>query len=367
MRAVPRVLFLMAFTFCAQLAQAQAPAQQPAQQPAKQQAQKPQKPAQAPPGAAAPASAASSGSASAPAAAPTVVESFSPEGQVRKVRQVTARFTQPMVAFGDPRGADPFAIDCMAQGKGRWIDGTTWSYDFDADLPGAVGCRFTLNENSRDLAGQPLGGQRVFAFSTGGPAVARTQPYEGSSSIDENQVFVLALDAQVAPGTVERHAWCRADGINEKIPVRVLAGEERERIRDTQRGFIDGHISRWFKARGRTWRSEAQMKAPLSGDLPLAVLQCRRTLPADKKVAIMWGKGMVAPNGIATTEDQELNFETRADFTISTGCDRVNARAGCVPFLPVRVGFSAPVALKDAKAIALEGPGGKRFPARFDE
>lgn len=375
MRALPRVLFLMAFSSCAQLAQAQAPtaaqqpAQEPAQQPAKQQPQKPQKPAQAPPGAAAPASAASSGSASAsaPAAAPTVVESFSPEGQVRKVRQVTARFTQPMVAFGDPRGADPFAIDCMAKGKGRWIDGTTWSYDFDADLPGAVGCRFTLHENSRDLAGQPLGGQRVFAFSTGGPAVARTQPYEGSSSIDENQVFVLALDAQVAPGTIERHAWCRADGINEKIPVRVLDGEERERIRDTQRGFIDGHISRWFKARGRTWRSEAQMKAPLSGDLPLAVLQCRRTLPADKKVALMWGKGMAAPNGIATTEDQELNFETRADFTISMGCDRVNARAGCVPFLPLRVGFSAPVALKDAKAIALEGPGGKRFPAKFDE
>lgn len=354
MRALPRVLFLMAYSFCAQAlqAQAQGPGPASAQMPTQAQVQTP-----------APAQGQATRAAPAPALAQTVVESFSPEGQVRKVRQVTARFTQPMVAFGDPRGADPFAIDCMAQGKGRWIDGTTWSYDFDADLPGAVGCRFTLHENSRDLAGQPLGGQRVFSFNTGGPAVARTQPYEGSGSVDENQIFVLALDAQVARATVERHAWCRADGINEKIPVRVLEGEERERIRAVQRGFIDGHIGRWFKARKLPWSD----KKPLAGDLPLAVLQCRRTLPADKKIAIMWGKGMAAPNGIATTEDQQLDFETRPDFTMTMGCDRVNARAGCVPFLPVRVGFSAPVPLKDAQAIALEGPGGKRFPAKFDE
>ena len=325
MRALPRVLFLMAFSCCAQ---AQAPVPVPAS-----------------------------------ASAQTVVESFSPEGQVRKLRQVTARFTQPMVAFGDPRGADPFTVDCMARGKGRWIDGTTWSYDFEADLPGAVACRFTLRQDSRDLAGQPLGGQRAFAFTTGGPAVARTRPYEGSGGIDENQIFVLGLDAQVAPDSVERHAWCRAEGINEKIPVRVLAGEERERIRAVQRDFIDGHLGRWFKARGLAWRRDA----PLGGELPLAVLQCRRTLPAGSEVALMWGKGIAAPNGIATTEDQELDFETRPDFTVSLGCDRVNARAGCVPFLPVRVGFSAPVPLKDAQAVVLEGPGGKRFPGKFDE
>ena len=355
MRALPGVLLLMAFSFCVQAAQAPVSASAPAQQPTQGPSQ-----AQAHAATGAPATA----TAKVPATAPvqTVVESFSPEGQVRKVRQVNARFSQPMVAFGDPRGADPFAIDCMAEGKGRWIDGSTWSYDFDADLPGAVACRFTLHENSRDLAGRPLGGQRVFSFSTGGPAVSRTQPYEGSGSVDENQVFLLALDAQVARGSVERHAWCRADGINEKIPVRVLEGEERERIRAVQRGFIDGHIGRWFKARKLSWSD----KKPLAGDLPLAVLQCRRTLPADKKIAIMWGKGMAAPNGIATTEDQQLDFETRPDFTMSMGCDRVNARAGCVPFLPVRVGFSAPVPLKDAQAIALEGPGGKRFPAKFD-
>lgn len=352
MRALPRVLFLMALSFCAQAAQSGGPGQTSASTPVSTPASAAaQLPAQLPTQAAAPAPAQAS------------VESFSPEGEVRQVRQVTARFTQPMVAFGDPRGADPFIIDCPAKGKGRWIDGANWSYDFDADLPGATACRFTLRDDSRDLAGKPLGGQRAFAFTTGGPAVVRTRPYEGSGQVDENQIFVLALDAQVAPASIARHAWCRAEGINEKIPLRVLEGEERERIRVVQRDFIDGHLGRWFKARGRSWRDNV----PLSGELPLAVVQCRRTLPPNKEIALMWGKGVAAPNGIATTDDQQLDFRTRPDFTVSARCERVNARAGCVPFLPVRVGFSAPVALQDAQAIALEGPGGKRYPAKFDD
>ncbi|MEW6370688.1 MAG: alpha-2-macroglobulin family protein [Pseudomonadota bacterium] len=313
MRALPRVLFALAWTLCASLA-----------------------------------------------AAETRVASFSPEGEVKRVRQVTARFSQPMVAFGDPRAPDPFMVDCAPAGKGRWVDASTWSYDFETDLPGAAACRFTLREDSRDLAGQPLAGQRRFGFTTGGPAVLRSLPYNGDGGIDEHQVFVLALDAPARRDSIERAAWCRAEGINEKIPLRVLEGEERARIVALRREFVDRHLAAWAKANGRTWRAGAALDT-LGAALPLAVAQCRRTLPANQKIALVWGKGIAAPNGVATSADQHLDFRTRPDFTVFAGCDRVNARAGCVPFLPVRVRFSAPVALKDAQAIALEGPGGKRF------
>lgn len=295
------------------------------------------------------------------AAAQTRVESFSPEGEVKDVRQVTARFSQPMVAFGDPRGLDPFAVDCAPKGKGRWIDGRTWSYDFEADLPGAVACSFTLREDSRDLAGQPLAGQRRFAFTTGGPAVQRSLPYNGSASVDEAQVFVLALDAPARRDSIERLAWCRAEGINEKIGLRVLEGEERERILSVRRDFVDRHLAAWAKTQGRSWRAGSPLAA-LGAEPPLALVQCRRTLPAGQKMSLVWGKGIAAPNGVATSADQHLDYRIRPDFTVSASCERVNARAGCVPFLPVRVGFSAPVALKDAQAVVLEGPGGKRFP-----
>jgi len=42
----------------------------------------------------------------APASAQSV-EFFSPQGEVKAVRQVTARFAQAMVPFGEPREVDP--------------------------------------------------------------------------------------------------------------------------------------------------------------------------------------------------------------------------------------------------------------------
>ena len=52
------------------------------------------------------------------------VEMFSPQGTVKGVRQVSVRFSEQMVPFGDPRGLiDPFDIDCPEKGSqpvGRW-------------------------------------------------------------------------------------------------------------------------------------------------------------------------------------------------------------------------------------------------------
>jgi alpha-2-macroglobulin len=66
---------------------------------------------------------------------PPQVEFFSPQGTVKGVRQVAARFSDPMVAFGDPRLPEPFQIDCPESGKARWADVYNWIYDFARDLP----------------------------------------------------------------------------------------------------------------------------------------------------------------------------------------------------------------------------------------
>ena len=78
------------------------------------------------------------------------VESFSPQGTVKGVRQVTARFSEPMVPFGDPRLGEPFAIDCPEAGKGRWVDARNFVYDFERDLPAGVRCTFTLKPQAQD-------------------------------------------------------------------------------------------------------------------------------------------------------------------------------------------------------------------------
>ena len=78
---------------------------------------------------------------------------FAPQGTVKEIRQVTARFSEPMVSFGDPQLADPFDIRCAEKGSGRWVDARTWSYDFERNLPGGVACRFALKAGVKTLAG----------------------------------------------------------------------------------------------------------------------------------------------------------------------------------------------------------------------
>ena len=289
--------------------------------------------------------------AAAPAMSQTRVESFTPLGTVKQVRQATARFSGQMVPFGDLRLSDPFTVDCPEKGKGRWIDGSNWSYDFERDLPAAVRCTFALRADLHDIAGKPLGGDQTFAFSTGGPSVVRSAPREGAQ-VDEKQVFVLGLDAPAVEAGIVAKAWCQAGGINERIGVELLKGKEREQVLAGQKSFVERHLRRSAESQG----------APA-----IAVLRCKRTLPAERDLTLVWSRGIAAPNGVATVEDQKLAFRVRPDFTARFSCERLGANSQCIPFLPLRVNFSAPVAKKTAAAITLTGADGKQWRAEIDK
>ena len=191
------------------------------------------------------------------------VEFFSPRGEVKGVRQVTARFAKPMVPFGDPREVDPFTIDCAEKGTGRWADPRNWVYDFARDLPAGVRCTFTLKPGLTDVDGAAVAGGQRFEFSTGGPAILRSLPYEGSR-IDENQVFILGLDAPAKPETIVANARCVAAGVNEEIGVRLVTGEERKTILDNRKSFAASYL-RVLLARRRRG-PHARLPVPAAGD-----------------------------------------------------------------------------------------------------
>jgi uncharacterized protein YfaS (alpha-2-macroglobulin family) len=297
--------------------------------------------------------------------APASVELFTPEGKVSQVRQATARFSAPMVAFGDLRAPAPFEVDCPVPGSGRWVDERTWAYDFERDLPGAVRCRFRLKPGAHDIKGQPLAGKREYAVGTGGPAVLQTEPYDGSASIDERQAFVLALSAPATPQSVSAHAWCQAEGMADKIGVRILTGEAREQALSASRWMVQNSLrGDDLREPGKPYTQARLLADERAGKLDrLLVLQCQRTLPAESKVALVWGAGIAAANGAATDSDQLLGYKTRPDFSAKLSCERVSARAQCIPFLPMRLNFSAPVSAAQARAIYLQEAGGKRHPA----
>ena len=289
------------------------------------------------------------------------VESFSPQGTVKGVRQVAARFSEPMVPFGDPRLDEPFAIDCPEAGKGRWVDTRNFVYDFERDLPAGVRCTFTLKPKLKTLDGKPLTGTQSFSFSTGGPAVRLSAPYEGASNIDEEQIFVLGLDAVAVAASIEEHVHCAIEGIAERVGVRLVAGEERKTVIEGRRGFLRDY-AQIVQRSGEAEPDPERLRAIVEGeDSPIVVLQCQRRFPSAADVRLVWGKGVAAKTGIVTEEDQTLAFKVRDEFRASFSCERVKRDRGCIPFLPLSLNFSAPITRADAGAITLEDADGTQY------
>ncbi|HZP92265.1 MAG TPA: MG2 domain-containing protein [Burkholderiales bacterium] len=288
------------------------------------------------------------------------LELFSPQGEAKGVRQARARFSAPMVALGDPRLPEPFAVDCNVPGSGRWVDTRNWAYDFERDLPAGVRCTFTLVPGLKTLAGEPVDAAGPFGFTTGGPAVVETLPHEGAT-VDEEQAFILGLDAQASPQSIAANAYCDVQGVPERIPVQVLAGEERKAVLEARKDFVGRWLRLWFKD-GRSMllsdRGPAAGAKPLqSADpdkLPIAVLRCQRRLPNDAPLRLVWGKGIESESGVPTSQDQAIAWRVRSRFEARFTCERVNAEAQCLPILPMRLSFTAPVPRAAAAKIVLK-------------
>jgi len=271
------------------------------------------------------------------------VESFSPQGVARGVRQVAARFSEPMVALGDPRSAaDPFEIDCPAKGASRWADVRSWVYTFEKDLPAGLRCRFTLRHEARTLTGIHLSGKHVFAFSTGGPAVLKTHPWGGK--VDEDQQFVLQLDAEAKPESVEQHVSFTVSNLPDPVGVRIVQGADREAVlRAVHTSGRRGHPNK------EAWKAD---------DPRYVVLAARQRFTPGSKLVLHWGRGVETTTGVARDSDQTFKFEVRGPFTVRLSCQRENAKADCIPLLPIELSFSAPVSMAVASRTVLrEVPG----------
>jgi len=261
------------------------------------------------------------------------VEHFSPQGTVKEVRQVVARFSESMVPFGDPRLTDPFIVSCPAKGQGRWVDGRTWSYDFEKDLPAGLVCEFRLMADQKTLGGKEITGLKLFAFNTGGPSIIGSRPQEGNNWIDEHQIFIVSLDTEADETSILKNAYCSIEGLQERVGLRLLKGREKEEL---------------FKA--------LSFKKPKG---PNAAFQCKQAFPPEAEVKIIWGKGIKSGGGVSNREDQVLAFKTRPTFQAKFVGAKERPSSGCIPLLPMKLHFTAPVPWETAKQITLRGQTGK--------
>ncbi len=269
------------------------------------------------------------------AAAPPSVTRFSPRGTVKQVRQITARFSEPMVPLGDPRDTSmPFEIDCPAHGAPRWIDSRNWSFDFDHDLPAGMRCNFKLRAGLKALAGNGFSSTPIFSFDTGGPSISETRPWSGTSGIDEQQAFLLILDTEADENSVLEHAGFSVEGMPERIGVTIVAGADRDLL-----------LKRFQRVTAKQ---------------PAIILQAKQRFPNNTAITLVWGKGIKSKSGIANDQDQTFSYTTRKIFEAKVQCDRESPKAGCIPLTPLTVSFTGDLSAAQAKQIALVSPDGQR-------
>jgi uncharacterized protein YfaS (alpha-2-macroglobulin family) len=300
-----------------------------------------------------------------PPAAGASVESFSPTGHAKQVRQVSVRFNAAMVALGDPRLPDPFDVACPqlgkgSFGKGRWADDRNWEYDFDEDLPAGITCRFVVRAGLASAAGAHVTGKRRFLFDTGGPTISTSLPYEGRQDIDEEQIFLLKLDAPADWDTVRTHAYCAVEGLAERIPVEVLSGAARVSVLAQRKALGYDYLHLLWKS-GMESDVRVRDRSLEQSDDEIAAVRCQRRLPPATQVRLNWGAGIATRSGLETSSDQQLSFRVRPAFTAEVECTRTNSRAGCIPVAPIMVNFSAPLPRDAALAVRLRAGDGTLF------
>ena len=289
------------------------------------------------------------------------IESFSPTGYTKDVVQVAVRFSEPMVALGDPGIADPFVVECGVPGNGRWIDERNWVYDFAYDVPSAERCRFSLRRGVRTLAGERLTGPREHVFHTGGPTIIHgpigsTRTWQ--PRIDERQIFLMALDAVADEDSIRQHAHCRI-GRSRRVAVEVVTGAERDEIIDalvtretgTINRLVDSAATHLPRDDAATLRERALRR--------VVALRCRETLPNDASVSLVWGAGVASVDGLANPRDEVHGFSVRPAFTASVSC---SPRLDDVCVGSIRVEFSAPVERDVAKQVRLFDADGINLP-----
>ena len=288
------------------------------------------------------------------------IESFSPTGYAKDVRQVAVRFSEAMVALGEPEQSDPFGVDCEVPGNGRWIDERHWVYDFDYDVPGAVRCRFSPRA-VRTIAGEPVHAPTEYAFNTGGPAIIDWLPRW--ERIDENQVFVLALDAVADTDSVREHARCETAGAG-AYPVDLVRGIERTEILDALAAAdihsVESLVKSLVKSASSHLPPGSEHETHTRALERIVMVRCRDALPAGSDIELVWGPGVAGLNGMATTQARALPFSVRPAFEAHPACtNRFDGR--CVG--GIHVHFTALVDREVAGRLRLVDDNGEVVPA----
>lgn len=245
------------------------------------------------------------------------VKSVTPQGQVQDVSQVVIQFSSPQISLGNVQNNLPAKSSCFKGGTGRWVDTTTWAYEFSKPLSGGVKCDVQI-------------GKEKFQFVTSAPNIQQTFP-PTYRSIEPDQNFILISNGTFDKSSVQKNAYFVIEGVGDRIPVEVLQGY-------TANGIIKS-AKEEFK-----YDDEA-----FKGDL--LVLRSKRPFPNGKKVSLVWPKVIASESGVAGINDNQLDFTVVDEFLAKINCEREKPQSDCIPLSDIALSLSSSIRLSDAKKV----------------
>ena len=297
------------------------------------------------------------------AVTPPTVLSASPGLDGRAIARFTLRFSEAMTPLGAQRPA-PIAMACETKGSGRWVDSTTYVWEYEKALPAGSTCKATLLPGARTLAGRALTGTRSFTIDASGPYVLDILPTDGDEDIEEDQAFLVAPNGAVDRASVATGAYCAVEGIGERIAVDVVAPATVEHVVLSLSRYERDRLLAAVSDDGEAPDDAAAQKAAAA---KVIGLKCRRPLPPGHDMSLVWGASIRSPSGRLAGGDQRFDYSVRKEFSARLSCGRVNPQAGCDPVEPIKVEFSAPVPRAQALAVRIEAAGQSIAPVDEDK
>ncbi|QNA85814.1 alpha-2-macroglobulin [Sphingomonas sp. So64.6b] len=283
------------------------------------------------------------------------------------IERFTARFSQPMVALGDPRAIGPFDVTCPVEGEGRWVDPQTFVHEFKSSLPGGTVCEFKLKAALKSVSGYAVTGQQSFKVDSGGPVARAVLPAQYNGEIEEDQTFLVAANLPATAASVGANAYCSVEGIGEKIPVDVLSADLPGKLLG-EMGTDNWNVRSFLENAGLPATVPASAADRAKAYEGVTALKCRRPLPPGRDVALMWGANIAGAGGKLAGADQRFDYTVRKPFTARFECSRVNAQAGCSPVEKAYIRFTAPVPMSAAQQISITTADGKTIkPVFYDD
>ena len=266
------------------------------------------------------------------------ISQVTPSGSVNEVQQIVVQTSADAVRLGNAQAPAPVRVQCTpaqaAQGTGRWNHAREWVWQFQQTVPAGTRCQIQTEKSFKSPSGAILTGASSYQFEVAGPTIIQAWPatYE---AVDESQTFVLKLNGAATASSLQQHVHCRAEGVGERIPVRLLDA-------------------------GKTQAVLQALEIQGKGDY--VALECNRRLTAGSSMQLVYGAGVQMASGVSNRHTKTLDYQVREAFTAELQCQRERANAGCLPIRDLVLSFSAPVPEAQVKQVHLVRNGQKIQP-----